>query len=200
MRLFLAMFNLGSATVLAAPIFGPPVFSGTACSSNASVSWALSPDSSSLSILFSEFVGPSRKFCSVLIPVNLQNQTQIQADSRIFDDLSDQASFNYQVDYKLDGRFLSSQSNLENGPDMGSHIYQRSFNFNCARVLELFVQSFLTSSSIDNSSFYAVDSIDLRGIESVNMPSICSRASAVFSINMLAAILAFSYAQYKLFF
>lgn len=121
-------FALGSASTASANIglqLGMPGYGGTGCPAN-SASVTLSPDQSSLSILFDQYVveaGNGRQFdrksCNIAIPVRVPQGYSIsvfQVDYRGFNSLPAGARSTFNVDYFFAGSRGVRQSKTFWGP------------------------------------------------------------------------------------
>lgn len=171
MKNILVVAVLVTSTCLSAGglVFGEPLFSGPGCPGG-SVSYLLSPNNNSLSILFNQFslaansgMGTVRTFCGIILKVTTHNQTILEADYRGFHDLTAGSSSNSSVTYTLDNHIPQNQLDTVSGPDTNVYLNSHQANITCAgtRVLKIFVDSILSNLSGPQNSTYSLDSIDL---------------------------------------
>lgn len=156
----LAVFIFVSTSLLASVVtFEPPQWGGSGCSNN-SVSWALSPDNSSLSILFSEF--SLNAFCEMRILVYAREPNSLQVDYRGFADLPDQVISTQRTEYALSSHQAQIHVDSFVGPNTSTYVYRHQPSVSCtgAQVLKIFVRTWLSGNSLENAS-YTLDSIDL---------------------------------------
>lgn len=182
----LVFLSLSAVSFADALKFGAPIMAGPGCYPS-SVSWALSPDNSSLSILFGKFsmtsgsdIGPARTYCQIMLPLSTHNQTVISADYRGFHDLPLNAISDRRVTYSLDNGSPIQHLDSVYGEDTNIYIHTHQTNITCngTRILKIFVDSFLNSISHDRNASYTLDSIDLAEATTPNITfQICSGAA-----------------------
>ncbi|MEI6806729.1 MAG: DUF4360 domain-containing protein [Myxococcaceae bacterium] len=168
--------------------FGEPIMNGPGCSPG-SVSWALSPSNNSLSILFGTFSltanpdsGLKRSYCEIITQVSTHNQTLIEADYRGFHDLPIEAISDWRVSYSLDNNAIVSRLDSAIGDDINPHTYSHQVNITCngTRMLRIFAENILTSSSTDRNATDTLDSIDLGQANTPDIAlQICNGASHI---------------------
>lgn len=128
-----------------APIFhgagaelGEPSYAGSGCQPH-TVSAALSPDATSMSVLFdsytieagSGFFSTSRKYCDITIPIFVPQGYRvgiIRADYRGFNDLPGGAQSQFKVEYFLAGQTTNSYTEVYNGPLTSNFLLQDTVN------------------------------------------------------------------------
>lgn len=168
--------------------FGEPVLNGPGCSLS-SVSWALSPNNNSLSILLAGFqvnanaqTGVKRSNCEIVTQVTVANQTLVQADYRGFYDLPASAISTSRVTYVLDSREVGSKLDSNLGDEVNTYTHSQQVNFSCVGTytLKIIAEALVSSSATDRNASYSLDSIDLgANTGGDNAIRVCSSAAQV---------------------
>ncbi len=169
-------------------VFGVPQYYGPGCPIDSIVP-AISPDGNAESLLFDQFnhtanfdTGSSRITCQINIPFSTLRPTLVQADYRGFDDIPGGAYTSLRVSYALDLDAPVSHFDSVYGPDTTEYTLSHQLNITCngTRILKLFVDSFLSSSSSTRAT-YMLSSIDLAKTQTPDSPLQLCNSAAGFS-------------------
>jgi hypothetical protein len=129
--------------------------------------------------------GGVRTFCGITLPVTTQNQTVVGADYRGFHDFPITAHSSRRVTYTLENRVSQNQLDIVDGADTNNYVHSHQANITCsgARVLKIFVDSFLRNPSNTDNATYSLDSIDLAeaGTPTAIVLKLCTSGSAMLS-------------------